>query len=305
MVMELRQLAYLVAVVDEGGFTRAAARLHVAQPGVSAQIRRLERELGQPLLDRTGRTVRPTDAGTAVLPYARAALEAVEGARRAVADTAGLVRGHVSVGVAGSLSALDVPGLLAGFHAAHPGVEVTLTEDRRDRLVEAVRAGRLDLALCGHPGVAGTGVAVRVVADEPLVAAVAGDDPLAGRASVPLRGLAERTLITLPPGSGLRAVLDDACAAAGVRPRVAFEAGDPVLLARLAARGLGVAVLPAAAAAAGPAELATVPITRPRLRGRVVLVWRSRGPVGAAARALIAYARRTLPAPGSGGGGAG
>jgi len=302
--MELRQLAYLVAVADEGSFTRAAARLHVAQPGVSAQVRRLERELGQPLLDRTGRTVRPTDAGAAVLPYARAALEAVAGARRAVADTTGLVRGHVSVGVAGSMSAVDVPGLLAGFHRAHPGVEVTLTEDRRDRLAEAVRAGRLDLALCGHPGAAGPGVAVRVVADEPLVAAVAPDDPLAGRESVTLRGLAERPLITLPPGSGLRTVLDAACAAAGVRPRVAFEAGDPVMLARLAAQGMGVAVLPGSAAAAGPGELRTVAITRPRLRGRVVLMWRSRGPVGAAARALLAYARRALPAVGSGGGGA-
>ena len=302
MVMELRQLAYLVAVADEGSFTRAAARLHVAQPGVSAQVRHLEREFGQPLLDRTGRTVRPTDAGAAVLPYARAALEAVEGARRAVADTAGLVRGHVSVGVAGSLSAVDLPGLLAGFHRAHPGVEVTLTEGRRDRLVEAVRDGRLDLAFGGHPGDTGPGVAMRVVANVPLVAAVGPDDPLAGRESVTLRALARRSLIALPPGSGLRAALDDACAAAGVRPRVAFEAGDPLMLARLAAQGLGVAVLPGSAAAAGPAELRTVAITRPRLRGRVVLMWRSRGPVGAAARALLAYARRALPAPGSGGG---
>lgn len=303
MLMELRQLAYFVAVADEASFTRAAARLHVAQPGVSAQVRRLERELGQVLLDRTGRTVRLTDAGAAVLPYARAALEAVEGARQVVADTAGLVRGHVSVGVAGSLSAIDVPGLLAGFHRAHPGVEVTLTEDRRDELVEAVRAGRLDLALAGHPGDAGPGVAVRVVADEPLVAAVGPDDPLAGRETVTLRALEERSLITLPPGSGLRAVLDDACTAAGVRPRIAFEAGDPVMLARLAARGLGVAVLPGSAAAAGPAELRTVAITGPRMRGRVVLMWRSPGPVGAAARALIAYARRALPTP-SGCGGA-
>ncbi|KOG56021.1 LysR family transcriptional regulator, partial [Streptomyces varsoviensis] len=79
--MELRQLEYLVAVVEEASFTKAAARLHVAQPGVSAQVRQLERELGQSLLDRSGRTVRPTEAGAAVLPYARAALAAVDGAR--------------------------------------------------------------------------------------------------------------------------------------------------------------------------------------------------------------------------------
>ncbi|HEX6445096.1 MAG TPA: LysR family transcriptional regulator, partial [Streptosporangiales bacterium] len=89
--MELRQLRYLVTVAEEANFTRAAARLHVAQPGVSAQVRRLERELGQELLDRSGRTVRLTEVGEAVLPYARAALSAVDGARRAVDELSGLV----------------------------------------------------------------------------------------------------------------------------------------------------------------------------------------------------------------------
>src|SRR4051794_37700719 len=101
--MELRQLAYLVAVIEEANFTRAAERVHVAQPGVSAQIRRLERELGQPLLDRSSRPVRPTAAGAAVLPYARAALAAAAGARAAVDELAGLMRGEVSIGTVTSL----------------------------------------------------------------------------------------------------------------------------------------------------------------------------------------------------------
>jgi len=96
--MELRQLEYLVTVADEGGFTRAATALHVAQPGVSAQIRQLERELGQPLFDRSARTVRLTEAGEAVLPYARAALDAVAGARLAVQELTGLLRGRVAIG---------------------------------------------------------------------------------------------------------------------------------------------------------------------------------------------------------------
>jgi DNA-binding transcriptional LysR family regulator len=91
--MELRQLAYFVTVAEEANFTRAAAKLHVAQPGVSAQIRRLERELGQQLLDRSARAVRLTEVGAAVLPYARAALQAVDGARLAVDELTGLLRG--------------------------------------------------------------------------------------------------------------------------------------------------------------------------------------------------------------------
>src|SRR3954469_17927387 len=106
--MELRQLEYFVTVVEEAGFTRAAARLHVAQPGVSAQIRRLERELGQDLLDRSGRTVRLTEVGAAVLPYARAALDAVAGARLAVDEMTGLLRGQVAVGMLTACGSVDL-----------------------------------------------------------------------------------------------------------------------------------------------------------------------------------------------------
>ena len=96
--MELRQLEYLVAVAEEASFTRAAERVHVAQPGVSAQIRRLERELGHELFDRSGRTVRLTAVGEAVLPHARAALEAVAGARTAVDELSGLLGGRLAIG---------------------------------------------------------------------------------------------------------------------------------------------------------------------------------------------------------------
>src|SRR5829696_10581405 len=141
--MELRQLEYFVAVAEETNFTRAAARVHVAQPGVSAQIRKLERELGQALLDRSGRAVRLTEAGAAVLPYARAALAAVDGARLAVDELAGLLRGRVAVGTVTSVPSedLDLPGFLANFHQDHPAVKITLSEDNSDRMVEALRDG--------------------------------------------------------------------------------------------------------------------------------------------------------------------
>ena len=114
--MELHQLEYFVAVAEEASFTRAASRVHVAQPGVSAQVRRLESELGQQLLDRSGRSVRLTEVGSAVLPFARAALDAVTNARLAVDDLAGLVRGQVTVGMVSGCRALPVLAreLLAG-----------------------------------------------------------------------------------------------------------------------------------------------------------------------------------------------
>ncbi|MCP2340508.1 DNA-binding transcriptional LysR family regulator [Actinomadura rupiterrae] len=126
--MELRQLRYFVAVAEEGGFTRAAERLHVAQPGISAQVRQLEREFGQELFDRSGRSVKLTEAGEAVLPYARAALWAADGARLAVDELTGLIRGRVAVGTVTSMPSALVPDLLAGLHCDHPGVEITLSE---------------------------------------------------------------------------------------------------------------------------------------------------------------------------------
>src|SRR5579884_167375 len=298
--MEIRQLEYLVAVVDEASFTRAAERLHVTQPGVSAQLRQLERELGQPLLDRSGRAVRPTQAGAAVLPYARAALQAAAGARLAVDELAGLVRGRVTVGMVTACSSLDLADLLADFHRAHPAVEIALTEAGSDRLLAGLQDGRLDLAFVGLGPRVPAGIEVQVVVDEPLVAAVGRGHPLATERSLALDALREVALISLPPGTGLRSCLDDACARAGFRPRVALEARNLDLAARLAGRGLGVAVLPRSTAAAHPGELHPIVITRPRLRGRMALAWRDRGPAGPAARALIERARAAFASPGAG-----
>jgi DNA-binding transcriptional LysR family regulator len=295
LIMELRQLEYLVAVAEQASFTKAAAKLHVAQPGVSAQLRQLERELGQELLDRSGRTVRPTDVGAAVLPYARAALQAVAGARLAVDELTGLVRGHVAVGMVTScLSLVDLPHLLADFHRHHPAVDITLWEANSDRLVDALGDGQLDMAVVGVSGGPRPAIATELAADEPLVAGVSQGDPLARRATITLRGLRNRDLISLPRGTGLRATLDGACAKAGFRPHIAFEASDPNVLAEFAARGFGVAILPESIARAHPADLRAIPITAPRLRARLELAWRAEGLTSPAARALIAHTRAAI-----------
>ncbi len=295
--MELRQLEYFVTVADERNFTRAAARLHVSQPGVSAQIRQLERELGHPLLDRSGRATQLTEAGEVVLPFARAALGAVAGARLAVDELSGLMRGHVAVGMVSQCASLDIPDLLAGFHQQYPAIEITLAEDSSDHLAGGVRTGTYDLAFIGLGREVPGGLALQVVADEPIVAAVAADSDLAGIEVASLAEIADRALISLPAGTGLRACVDAAYAAAGLDARVGFEASDPRMLARLAARGLGLAFLPASAARAHGDGLHVITISDPPMRGRLALAWRAEAPVGPAARALIAHARALLPEP--------
>ncbi|MEV6830434.1 LysR family transcriptional regulator [Amycolatopsis sp. NPDC051102] len=289
--MELHQLAYFVAVAEEGNFTRAAERLHVAQPGVSAQVKRLERELGQELLDRSGRTVRLTDVGAAALPHARAALAAVQGVREAVEELAGLVRGQVAIGAVTSAGPVRLPDLLAGFHERYPAVEITLSEANSDTMLAALRDGRLDLAVVGLSTAPPAGIATQVLLDEPFLAVTAPSGPLAGRDEVEIADLDGLPLMALPKGTGLRTALDAAFARAGLTPRIAFEAADPNVLVQLATRGLGVAIVPESLARYHQAELRVIGIGGAGLRGVLALAWRTDGPLSPAARALIAFAR--------------
>lgn len=289
--MELRQLEYFVAVVEEGSFTRAAQRERVAQPAVSAQLQKLERQVGQPLLDRSRRAVRLTQAGHAMLPHARAALAAVRNAQSAVDDVANLVRGALAIGTVTS-HGVDVASLMSEFHADHPEVEITLGTDNSDVLIDKLRDGRLDAAIVSI-GVAERpeGLDVAVITDEAVEAGVSREDALARRKSLPLSALCEQPLISLPPGTGLRGVLDAACAAAGLSARIAFEASSPLALAELAEHGLGVAILPQSVARGRPG-LHPIRIV-PELRGRLVWAWRAEL-ASPAARIFCERARRQL-----------
>jgi DNA-binding transcriptional LysR family regulator len=329
--MELHQLEYFVAVAEEASFTRAATRVHVAQPGVSAQVRRLESELGQQLLDRSGRSVRLTEVGTAVLPFARAALDAVANARLAVDELAGLVRGQVTVGMVSGCALPILAELLAGFHRAYPGVSIALTEQNSDRLIELLKDGQLDLALIGAAGAPTAEVETAVILVEELVALADSSHPLAASAAdpapsgpapsgpapsgpitsspvtsgaIPLRALRDVPLISLPRGTGVRIALDAACAEAGFTPNIVLQASALSMVAQLATQGLGLAVVPASTATAATANHANtadaVPaplilrITSPQLRSRLELAWNSAPPANPAARVLTEHAQRFL-----------
>jgi DNA-binding transcriptional LysR family regulator len=290
--MELRQLEYFVAVAEEANFTRAAQRIHVAQPAVSAQIARLEKELGQPLLDRSRRAVRLTAAGEAALPFARQALRALADLATAVDEVGELVRGSVTIGTVTAHN-VNMPALLAAYHSAHPAVEITLGTGDSDVLIDGVQTGRLDLAIASvGPDEVPDGLAVEVTTDEAIEVVVAPGDPWCRRSSLSLEALAQRPLIALPVGTGIRRRLDDACVATGIPVRIAFEASTPLELADLAERGLGPAVVPESVARSR-SGLHRIPL-RPELRGRLVLAWRASAPISPAAAALVDLAREHL-----------
>ena len=246
--MELRQLERFVAVAEALHFTRAAARLHIVQSGLSSSIRALEDELGAELFVRTTRGVRLSDAGRALLPEARHVLAAAASARDVVDAVHGLVRGAVAIGTppGGMLpqEALDVPEALRRFSAAHPYVEIRLRQAASGALMESVRDGTLDFALIALPGHVPQGVRVTTIAVEPMVLACEARHRLAKRRSVSLASLQDEVFVDFPEDWGVRKAIDRAFASLNLERRTAFIVNELATVLRIVAEGLAVAVLP-------------------------------------------------------------
>ena len=176
--MELKQLEYFIAVAEEANFTRAAKRVHISQSGVSAQIRKLELDLGAALIDRSGRTATLTTAGVAALEHARSVFASLDALRQAVNEVTGLIQGRLVVGMITGCTVQGLFDTLADFHRDHPGIAITLVEDNSGPLAERVRSGELDLALIGTAGAPPAGLGALILASERIVAAVPRDHSL-------------------------------------------------------------------------------------------------------------------------------
>jgi DNA-binding transcriptional LysR family regulator len=242
--VELRQLEYFVAVAEESHFTRAANRLHVAQSGLSASIRSLEKELGASLFLRNTRRVELTAAGRAFLAEARRALSATDAAREAVSAVQGLLRGSLAIGSLQCLHAVHLPAVLARFLEAHPGLEVRLRHGGSTDLVSQVSAGRLDVAFVCRPPRPVDDLIVTSLASEPLVLACGLKHAFAESSEVDLGALREERFVDFQPGWGTRDLADQVLSVAGVDRRVALEVTDIHSLLDLVACDLGVALVP-------------------------------------------------------------
>ena len=242
--VELRQLTYFDAVVRHGGFTRAAEQLHIAQPAISTQIRRLEAELGVALLLRTTRRVQLTHAGELILIRARRVLAEIDGARSDLGDLSDVLRGRVQIGAVEALGPLDLHGALAAFHARYPGAELALRSAAVGQdLLNALDAGDLDFALGPiPPGLPDRYVTNRLFSDE-LVLITAPQHRLARRGPLSMADLRTELFVSFPRPSGLRRILEDATDAAGFTPQVPFESTSLERIRGLVGAGLGIALL--------------------------------------------------------------
>lgn len=237
-VMELRHLQSFEAVVRCGGFTRAAQELHIAQPAVSAHIKRLEHELGVQLLHRS-RGTQLSAAGEVFLPFVRAALADLAEGRRQVQSFREVQSGHVNIGVTPLTGELDLTARLARFRRRYPGVTLTLRTALIAPLLQELRAGLLDVVV-GPVGQDQAGLRRTELAPERLVLITAPGDRRQIRT---LRDVADDPFICLQTDSGLRRLLDDAFSAAGATVSVSFETHSPASIRDLVSAGLGSALI--------------------------------------------------------------
>jgi DNA-binding transcriptional LysR family regulator len=240
----LRQLLYFVTVVDEGGFTRAAQRLHVAQPSLSKQLAALEAELGGPLIERLHRSIRLTPSGKAFLPEARAATLSADRARRAARMAHDLEAGELEIATVYSIAIGLLPHSIRTLRERHPGILVELHEYRHGALLEeAVRGGVADIAIGPRPRVWDGPVAS--LGWEEFVIVLPEGDPLLNRdGRVDLAELADRRWVLPAPTTGMAPLVAGACRDAGFVPQLGVHTSQVEALARLAASGLGPTMLP-------------------------------------------------------------
>lgn len=274
MLMELHQLRYFLAVVDEGSFTAAADAVRISQSGVSTQLRKLERELGVALIDRSSRRVALTPTGERLLPYARAAIASVAEVTNAANDIRGLVTGSLRVATVTGLLWPSFFDALANIHDRHPGIDLRLREGNSADLIAQVRDGTADVAIAAWAERPPDGVRTAVVFDDPLVAVIAKDDSWTARSTIRPDELALADLVTLPPGTGARTALDALLVrtgAAGMEPR--WEVSSPSHVQMLASRGIGVGIV-SATTAQGWSDVTAVRIDDEQARSQLGVAWR-------------------------------
>jgi LysR family transcriptional regulator, transcription activator of glutamate synthase operon len=296
--MELRQLRYLVALDDERHFTRAAAREHIAQPALSQQIRRLEDEVGLPLVDRTTRRVAMTDAGQHLVARARRILAEVDAAQAELEALSGMQTGRVTVGVMHTMGPVDVSIALAIFHERHPAVELTVREASSEELAEMLRVDDLDLAfLSVTERIESHGLGLLQLVSEELVVVLPREHPLGHSRKLRMAQLADEEFISYREGARLRELLIAAGEHAGFDPVIKLESNESQRIRRLVQRGLGVAILPRSDAESPGADITSAALIDPPLRRDITLAWREGRRHSPAAAEFLQLARETFADP--------
>lgn len=295
--MDLKQLRYLEAVVRNASFTRAALELYVVQPTLSQQIKRLERELGVQLLDRTGGRVTATSAGAALLRRATKVLHEIDEAHWEMQNFATASAGHVAFGALFTLNGyvIDIPELLARFGQANPDVSVHYKEADTVDLAGQLRNGTIDFAILDVEMLAYfADLDIELIIDDQLVALVGPMHSLAHRKTCQLIDLAKEPLVRLNVGAKTnspRRALERAAGAVGFTPHFMFEVGSVSVCQRLVAAGVAAHVTHPWLGRGGESPVAVLALEDVRLPTRIAIAQMKNRTSNAAASSLLSLAK--------------
>lgn len=289
--MELSQLVSFQTIARERHMTRAAKALHLTQPALSAQLAKLEDELGQALFDRTPKGMELTEAGRVFLRHVEPALGRLDEGRRALAELAGLERGTLSIGGGATATNYLLPHLVAQFHQAHPGIRFFVREQASQGVIDAVLAGELDLGVVTTmPTRAQTRPALptaleykRWVVDE-LMLIVPSHSALWGRDQYTWRDLEREPLVLFEAGSAVRAIIDSRFEAEGIRPEIVMELRSIEAIKQMVAEGIGAGFVSRYALASPRDGLRAA---KGGIRRQLSVVWRNDRTLGSATRAFL------------------
>jgi DNA-binding transcriptional LysR family regulator len=272
--IELRHLRYFVAVAEELHFGRAAQRLHLAQPPLSQQIRKLEEVLGYPLFNRTSRSVSLTAAGAVFLERAQRTLRNVQ---RDIEETRSIGRGEVGslhIGFVGSAMLTILPAIFREYREAYPGVRLHLHESFTARVLDGLQNGTLDAGLLrdADPGDLVGGLLATTIYSEPFVAVLSARHPCARQKSISAAALRDEPFVYYPRSAGVHAFEKplSLCEEHGFRPQIVQEASNWLTILRLIGAGLGVSIAPACVRFIASPDVVCLPIDTGRRRARVV-----------------------------------
>jgi LysR family hydrogen peroxide-inducible transcriptional activator len=241
--VELHQLRYFIAVADEGNFSRAAAKVRVAQPSLSQQIRKLEAEIGQPLFDRLPRSVVLTEAGRCLLDYARQILASIGDAQRCVDELKGKIAGDVAVGAIPTIAPYVLPELVVTFQKHYPDVTLHIVEDVTAGITRRIEAGELDVALASTCRPSPT-LRRESIGNEPLLLLVPEGHALAKKTLAEFDDLKSQRFLLLHEMHCLSQQVHHLLESRRLHPEVALAGSQLSTIANMVAAGIGLSIVP-------------------------------------------------------------
>lgn len=294
--MELNQLEYFKELAALCHFTAAAQQISISQPALSRSIKRLETELGVPLFDRIGKSVRLTQYGEIFLTHALKALQEIENGKQSIATLSSPEKGIVQLGFLHSFGSYLVPKLVKESILLYPQIQFTLTQSSSAHLFQLLTDGEIDLLLCAKPPEKDD-INWQQLCNEELFVVVPLTHHLSHRQAIMLHEIATEPYITFKPQYGLRRLCEQFFSAAGLSPHITFEGDEIITIASFVAAGLGVALIPHVPGLEH-LDLRFLPVSKPQCVRPICLAWSSKRYLSPVVKKIRQFMLDTFQSPG-------